>query len=95
MAIRQNTDFDLNHAQTVALSALSWVLAEEARAERLLALTGLSPSSLRSAVEHPATLAAVLAFLEGHEPDLVSCAAALDQQPADLVRARTLLEASA
>jgi hypothetical protein len=32
-------------AETIALSALAWVLADEARALRLLDLTGLTPDS--------------------------------------------------
>ena len=40
-----------NDGETLALGALGWVLAEEARAERLLALTGLTPESLRARVQ--------------------------------------------
>ncbi|MGJ3628682.1 DUF3572 family protein [Sphingomonas sp. MMS24-JH45] len=40
-------------------------------------------------------LAAVLGFLEGHEPDLVACADALGTTPAALVRARHELDTRA
>ena len=79
-------------AQALALSALAWTLADPARAERLLALTGLDPSELRARIGEPALLAAALGFLEAHEPDLVACAAALDTDPAALVSARAALE---
>uniref|UniRef100_UPI001576429A DUF3572 family protein n=1 Tax=Sphingomonas bacterium TaxID=1895847 RepID=UPI001576429A len=65
---------------------------EPARAERLLALTGLDPAELRARAAEPAVLAAALAFLESHEPDLVACADALGMAPATLVAARGELE---
>jgi predicted component of type VI protein secretion system len=76
----------------LALSALGWALAEPDRANRLLALTGLDPQTLRASAGDAATLAAVLGFLESHEPDLIACAAALATTPAALVRARQQLD---
>ena len=81
-----------NDGETLALGALGWVLADEARAERLLALTGLTPEGLRARVQDREFLAAVLLFLENHEPDLVACAAALAVTPQALVAARQGLE---
>jgi outer membrane protein TolC len=78
--------------EALALSALGWTLVESARAQRLLALTGLSPDDLRDRVGEPAVLAAVLRFVEGHEPDLLACAEDLRVAPADLVAARRSLE---
>lgn len=86
-------DTNANH-EAVALGALTWTLAEPARAERLVALTGLAPDDLRRRIGDPAVLAATLAFLEANERDLVDCAAALDTDPAALVRAREMLEAA-
>lgn len=77
---------------TLALGALGWVLGDSARAERLLALTGLTPDALRGALGDPAVLGAVLEFLAAHEPDLVAAAEALGVQPADLMAARERLE---
>lgn len=77
----------------LALSALVWSLGEPERAARLLGLTGLTPADLRARATEPALLAAILAFLEAHEPDLIACAAAIDSTPAALVRARMELEA--
>ncbi len=67
------------------LAALAWTLAEPSRADRLLALTGLDPDGLRARVGEPALLAAVIAFLANHEPDLVACAAAIGLTPEQLV----------
>jgi len=82
-----------NDPEALALAALGWALAEPVRAQRLLALTGLEPADLRDRLGDPALLAAVLRFLEAHEPDLLDCAEALDTRPADLVEARRRLEA--
>lgn len=80
-------------AQTLALSALGWVLSDQDRAERLLALTGLTPEDLRERLADPAVLAAVLDFLCAHERDLVAAAEALQVPPQDLVSARERLAA--
>jgi len=58
----------------------------------MLALTGLDPAELRMRAGEPALLAAVLTFLEAHEPDLIACAEALELKPAALVAARERLE---
>jgi hypothetical protein len=71
----------------LALAALGWVLAEDSRAQRLLALTGLTPDGLRSGLGDPGVLGAVLAFLEAHEPDLIACADVIGAAPAALVDA--------
>ncbi len=82
-------------ARDIALHALGWTLAEPDRAERLLATTGLTPTDLRARIEHPQMLAAVLGFLLAHEPDLIACAAALDERPEALVAAHAVLDAAA
>ncbi len=80
-----------NDAAT-ALRALGWTLSDDARAARFLALTGLTPETLRAAVGDPTLLAASLRFLEAHEPDLVACAEALGTTPLHLVETRRRLE---
>mgnify|MGYP002777048789 CR=1 FL=1 len=76
----------------LALTALAWILADEPRAERFLGLTGLTPDGLRARLTAPATLAAILGFLMMHESDLVSCAAAIDSDPAALAAASARLD---
>jgi len=78
--------------EALALAALGWTLEETARADRLLALTGLTPDQLRSRLGEPSLLSEVLRFLEAHEPDLLACADALGVTPARLVEARRTLE---
>ena len=78
-------------AMTLALMALGWTLAEESRADRLLALTGIDVKTLRAGVGDPAIMAAILAFLANHEPDLIACAQAIDTSPAALIAAQEIL----
>jgi Protein of unknown function (DUF3572) len=86
------TTIETNEAETLALGALGWTLGDDARAERLLALTGLTPAALRAGIGDRAVLAALLRFLESHEPDLIACAQALGLAPARLVAAREALD---
>ena len=76
----------------LALQALVWTLSEDARAERLLGVTGLDADELRARATDPSVLAATIGFLESHEPDLVACADAIGHPPLALVAARQRLE---
>ncbi len=80
-----------NDPALLALLALGWTLADDGRADRLLALTGLDAATLRAGVDNPAMLAAVLGFLADHEPDLIACAEAIDTSPAALIAAQEKL----
>lgn len=82
------TNANINEeTEILALQALGWVLQDEDRAQRLLALTGLDPRELRSGLEDPAMLSALLGFLAGHEPDLVACADSIGVDPGKLAAA--------
>ena len=78
----------------LALGALGWLLADADRAERLLALTGLTPEALRAGLGDAAVLGAVLDFLAAHEPDLVAAADALGVEPQTLMHAREAIHLS-
>ncbi len=81
-----------DRASGLALQALVWALSDQARSDRLLALTGLTPDGLRTGIADRGLLAAILSYLEGYEPDLIACADALGINPAALVAARQELE---
>ncbi len=81
-------------AATLALRALVWILGDEGRAGRLLALTGLDAARLRQGAAEPATHAAILDYLVAHEPDLIACAEALEVSPETLARAQQWLSGS-
>jgi hypothetical protein len=69
------------------------VLADERRADRLLALTGLTPDELRGSLMEAPTHAAVLDFLLGNEADLVAAAEELDVPPQAFAQARESIPA--
>jgi hypothetical protein len=78
--------------EELALAALAATLNDERRAQRFLDLTGLSPDELRARVGERDLLAATLAFLEAHEPDLLAVAGAIGVKPEALIAARSELE---
>lgn len=84
METKHNLDTD---PEMLALQALGWVLQDEDRAQRLLALTGLDPRQLRSGLEDPVLLSSLLGFLSNHEPDLIACANAISVAPETLAAA--------
>ena len=84
-----------NDAEALALAAMAATLTDERRARRFLDLTGLEVYQLRdrAVAGDRSLLAATIAFLESHEPDLLAVAGAIGSSPAQLVAARGILEA--
>ena len=84
-----------NDAEALALAAMAATLSDERRAQRFLDLTGLDAGELRerALAGDRGLLAATIAFLESHEPDLVDVADAIGSSPARMVAAREALEA--
>ena len=82
-----------NDAEVLAISALTETISDERRARRFLDLSGIDTEELRLRAAEPALLAALLRFLEAHEPDLIDVADAMGVKPAKLVAAREELEA--
>jgi len=87
MADAQPTD-----AEAMALIALATALSDERRARRFLDLTGIGTDELRAQAGQPALLAALIRFLEAHEPDLLAVAETMGVKPEALVTARRELE---
>ena len=81
-----------NDASALALRALAATLSDQRLAERFLSLSGIDPPDLRQRAGDPVLLAALLRFLEAHEPDLVAIAEELGVKPEALVAARRELE---
>jgi hypothetical protein len=79
-------------AEALALAALAATLTDERRARRFLDLTGLDADELRARAGERTLLAATLAFLEAHEPDLIEVAKSLNVKPESIVAARAELE---
>lgn len=83
-----------NDPEALALSALAATLSDERRARRFIDLTGIGTDELRRRAGDPVLLAALIAFLEAHEPDLVSVAKEIGVEPAALAAIRQDLEGS-
>lgn len=83
---------DTIDAEALALQALAATLADGKRADRLLALTGLSPDELRARLGDRSLLIACLDFLESHEPDLIAVAELMATSPETIVAARRSLD---
>ena len=79
-------------AHTLALIALAATLADQRLAERFLSLSGIAAPDLRHRAANADLLAALLRFLEAHEPDLLAISEELGVKPEALVRARQALE---
>ncbi|MDQ3482467.1 MAG: DUF3572 domain-containing protein [Pseudomonadota bacterium] len=79
-------------AQALALLALATAVSDERRARRFLDLTGIETVELRARAADPVILAALIRFLEAHEPDLVAVAGEIGVDPEALVAARRELE---
>ena len=81
-----------NDPVALALAALAATLGSERRAQRFIDLTGIGTGELRARAAEPALLAALLRFLEAHEPDLLAVAEELGVEPGLLVEARAEIE---
>jgi hypothetical protein len=78
---------DTNGEDRAALAwrAIAWILSDDARAGRLIALTGVTAEDLRARIDDPALHEAVFAHLAAYQPDLISCAESIGADPALLV----------
>ena len=81
-----------NDPLALALGALASTLGDSRRAQRFVDLTGIGTDELRAQAGEPLLLAALIRFLEAHEPDLVAVAGELGVKPEVLVQARRELE---
>jgi Protein of unknown function (DUF3572) len=83
-----------NDPHALALAALAATLTDERRARRFLELTGIGTDELRRGADEPALLAALIRFLEAHEPDLLAVSEQIGVEAGALTAARRALEDS-
>ncbi|HEX5259349.1 MAG TPA: DUF3572 family protein [Sphingomicrobium sp.] len=81
-----------NDPLALALAALAATLGDARRAQRFIDLTGIDTDALRARAADPVLLAALIRFLEAHEPDLIAVSKALGVSAELLVEARRKLE---
>ncbi len=78
-------------ARDIAISALTFIAADEARLVRFLGLTGWTPRTLALPESRAAILAAALDHLMGEEDLLLTFAANLGFDPEDVAMAHRAL----
>src|SRR6476469_6487738 len=78
-------------AEALAIEALGYLAAEPERLERFMALTGLTPDTLRGAAGEPGFFVAVLDHLAGDESQLLAFAANAGRPPEHVLAARDML----
>lgn len=76
-----------NTATTLALSAISFIVANDVLRDRFLAMTGLDGNELRERLAEKDFLASVLEFLVSHEPDLIEFSETVEEKPEQIVLA--------
>ena len=79
------------HAETLAITALSFLAEEPERLGVFLSLSGIGPEAVRDAAREPEFLAGVLDHILGDETLLLAFAEAAGLDPADIARARHAL----
>ncbi|APH72066.1 DUF3572 domain-containing protein [Aquibium oceanicum] len=78
-------------AETLAVSALSFIASDPVLMPRFLAMSGIEASDIRRAAAEPGFLAGVLNFLLAHEPSLMAFCEATGSDPAQVGRAAQML----
>lgn len=78
-------------AEVTALRALAWLVGDEDRTMRFLAITGCDAEALRRRAGEPEVLGAVLDFLLEDEAALLDFAAFADMPPNTVAAARRFL----
>ena len=82
---------DLAAAEDIALKALTFLASDIERLGRFLALTGLSPQTIRAAAHDPGFLIAVLDHIAAEDALIVAFAADNGLDPAHVAQARGVL----
>lgn len=90
--LSHRTNNEPGDAEALALAALAATLTDERRARRFLDLTGLDADELRARAGERTLLAALLTFLEAHEPDLIAVSQVIGIKPENLISARQELD---
>ncbi len=90
-----NTAIAQEHAETVALQALAWLLQADHHRDAFLAASGLSPDDLRQRAGDPETLLAVIDFMLGDDLQVMAFCDAAGLPYAALMSVRAALPGGA
>jgi len=78
-------------ALELAVAALGFIATDSDELSRFLALSGIDPSSIRTAAKEPGFLGGVLAYIAGNERTLLAFAAHAGAAPEEIEQARIIL----
>jgi Protein of unknown function (DUF3572) len=78
-------------ALELAVAALGFIATDSDELSRFLALSGIDPSSIRTAAKEPGFLGGVLAYIAGNERTLLAFAAHAGVAPEEIEKARIIL----
>jgi hypothetical protein len=84
MNITQNTD----QAETIALKAIHFILADDDLQQGFLAASGISPGEFKNLIGDPEFLGGVLDFLLGNEEQLIAFCEEYEIEPTEPAKAR-------
>lgn len=74
-------------AEETAAAVLGWMAGEPDMLQRFLALSGVAPDQIRSAIADPGFLAGMIDFIMGHEPTLLAFCEATGTKPETVIAA--------
>ncbi|GGF79417.1 MULTISPECIES: DUF3572 domain-containing protein [Rhizobium] len=75
------------NAEETAAAVLGWMAGEPDMMQRFLALSGVAPDQIRSAISDPGFLAGVIDFIMSHEPTLLAFCEATGTKPETVIAA--------
>jgi len=79
------------HAETLAIQALSWLASDEDNLGQFLNMTGAAPGDLRARAVEPEFLGFVLDFILRDDETILGFCGAVGAPPEDVQRARAEL----
>lgn len=88
-------DRDRDRAERIAIQALGFIAADPERLDRFLALSGITPDTLREAAATQGFLASTLDHLSADETALLAFAAEAGLTPEGVAAARAILAGDA
>ena len=78
-------------AESIAISALQYLAADDELVMRFCAMTGMLANDMRQNASQPGFLVGVLDFFLSHEPDLINWTEAADIKPENVMAAKHTL----
>tara|TARA_B100000315_G_scaffold260363_1_gene321154 strand:+ start:858 stop:1148 length:291 start_codon:yes stop_codon:yes gene_type:complete len=83
--------YDTARAETLALKAVHFILADDNLQQGFLATSGIAPEDFKALIDTPDFLGGVLDFLLGNEEQLVKFCEECEIDPSEPARARHAL----